>query len=150
MKIIVDADACPVINIVVAVAERNRIPCVIISDINHEFNVNYATVLTVDKGRDSADFKIISVAEPNDVVVTQDYGLASLLISKAVHAIHPNGKIYNADTMDLMLYERFMAQKARNAGMRTKNMAKRTKQDDLKFKNAFEKLIGVLLTEQGE
>lgn len=146
MKIIIDADACPVKTIVISIAKANNIPCLLISDINHELNSCYATVLTVDKGRDSADFKILSESECGDVVVTQDYGLASILISKGIHAIHPNGKIYTSNNMDLMLYERFMAQKARNAGKRTKNMSKRTKQDDLVFKNALEALIKKLLT----
>ena len=141
MKIIIDADACPVKSIVIAVAEENVIPCIMICDVNHEIKSNYATVLTVDKGKDSADFKIMSVSEPGDIVVTQDYGLASLLISKKVYAIHPDGRIYSTDNIDLMLYERFMVQKARNAGKRTKNMSKRTKQEDLDFKNAFCTLI---------
>lgn len=141
MKIIIDADACPVKPIVLRIAEQNQIPCIMVCDVSHELNSDYASVVTVDQGRDSADFKIVSLSEPDDVVVTQDYGLASLLISKNVNAIHPNGKIYDADSMDLMLYERFMAQKARNAGNRTKNMRKRAKQDDLDFEDAFIDLI---------
>ena len=145
MKIIIDADACPVKTIVLAIAKEKCIPCIMISDINHEIKSHYATVLTVDSGRDSADFKIIAIANADDIVITHDYGLASLLLSKDVHVIHPSGKIYSTDTMDLMLYERFMAQKARNAGKRTKSISKRTKQDDADFENAFVELIEKLL-----
>ena len=141
MKIIIDADACPVKPIVLRIAEQNQIPCIMVCDVSHELNSDYASVVTVDQGRDSADFKIVSLAESGDVVVTQDYGLASLLLSKNIHAIHPCGKIYDTNSMDLMLYERFMAQKARNAGNKTKNMRKRTKQDDFEFEKAFLELI---------
>lgn len=146
MQIIIDADACPVNDIVISFARTNAIPCIMVSDMNHVLKSDYATVYTVDKGRDSADFKIMKLAQKGDVVVTQDYGLASLLISKSVYAIHPSGKIYDSDSMDLMLYERFMAQKARNEGKRTKNMSKRTKQDNLTFKTAFEQLVTKVMT----
>lgn len=78
MQILVDADACPVKKIIVHIAKDKNIPVTMIIDTSHELNDNYSTIITVEKGKDSADIALVNMVKSGDVVVTQDYGLAPL------------------------------------------------------------------------
>ena len=113
MKIIVDADACPVIGIVEAEARQNKIPVTLVCDTAHLFHSDYSQVVTVEKGADSADFKIVTMAGKGDIVVTQDYGVASMCLGKGVFPIHQSGKWYTAENIDQMMFERHIAQRGR-------------------------------------
>ena len=57
MRIIIDADGCPVTYIAVKISKQRKIPVIIVADTAHEFSDDYAKVITVDKGADSADLK---------------------------------------------------------------------------------------------
>ena len=94
MKILVDADACPVKKIIVRIARKRDIPVTMVIDTAHELNDGYSTVVTVDKGPDSVDFKIMGLLSAGDIVVTQDYGLASIALGKGAMAINQNGLVY--------------------------------------------------------
>ncbi len=50
-----------------------------------------------------------------DIVVTQDYGVAAMILGKGAYGIHQNGKWYTNENIDRMLMERHLAKKARNA-----------------------------------
>ena len=141
MKIYVDADACPVKSIIVDTAKRYRIDVVMVCDTSHIINDGYSEVITVDKASDSADLALINCVNKGDVVVTQDYGVGCLAISKGAYAINQNGMIYSDDNIDRILFERFLSKKVRNSGGKTKNISKRTKVDDEMFKSVFNKLI---------
>ena len=140
MKILVDADACPVKGIIVKVAKRKQIPVVMLIDTSHQLDDGYSQVITVDKGADSVDFALMSLLERHDVVVTQDYGLAAMVLGKGARAINQNGLIYSDENMDRLLMERHLSAKARRAGNRMKGPAKRTKADDKRFESAFKRL----------
>lgn len=75
MEILVDADACPVKEIIVNLAKEKEVPVTMIIDTAHLLNDGYSRVLTVDKGADSVDFALIGLLKKGDIVVTQDYGL---------------------------------------------------------------------------
>ncbi|MBQ7040033.1 MAG: YaiI/YqxD family protein [Clostridia bacterium] len=136
MKIIVDADACPVYKSAVKIAKENSIPCILVCDYNHILNPDYGEVITVDKGHDNADFKIVSLLEKNDMVITQDYGLATLVLSKGGYAMHQTGKLYTEENIDKLLFERFLSAKVRRSGQRTKNMKKFTEQESEQFQKS--------------
>ena len=69
---------------------------------------------------DAVDFKLISLCEKGDLVVTQDYGVAAMALSKGAYAIHQSGKWYTNENIDLMLMERHISKKARLASTRSK------------------------------
>lgn len=141
MQILVDADACPVKDIIVKAAKSQGIPVTMIIDTAHELNDGYSKVITVDQERDSADFALMKLLTKDDIVVTQDFGLAALVLGKGARAINQNGLVYSNDNIDKLLFERFLGQKVRRGGGRTTNPKKRTPKDNERFEAAFLKLL---------
>ena len=143
MKIFVDADACPVVGIVEKVAKENEIPVCLLCDTNHVLHSKYSEIMIVAAGRDAVDFKLISMVQAGDVVVTQDYGVAAMALGKNAYGIHQSGRWYTNDNMDRLLMERHIAKTARRASSKhhLKGPKKRTKEDDERFEEAFRKLL---------
>ena len=138
MKIFIDADGCPVVDIAVKIAKENNIECIIICDTSHLFEKDGATTITVSRGADSVDFALVNMVEKGDIVVTQDYGLAAMCLARNAVPISQNGLIYNDNNIDALLMQRHSAKKIRMAGGRLKGNAKRTPDQDIAFA---EKLI---------
>ena len=140
-RILVDADACPVKEIILRMAKRRNIPVTMVIDTSHELGDGYSTVITVDKGADSADFFIAGMASRHDIVVTQDYGLAAMILARGASAIDQNGMVYTGGNIDSLLEGRYIGQKIRRGGGRTKGPKKRTREDDERFENAFGRML---------
>lgn len=143
MNILVDADACPVTRIVEEEAKKRNIPVILYCDTNHVIFSDYAEVKIVGAGADAVDFRLVNQCRPGDVVVTQDYGLAAMVLSKKARAIHQSGRWYTEDNIDRLLAERAMAKKARIAKAKhhLKGPAKRTAEDDKRFRESFIRLL---------
>jgi len=141
MRILVDADACPVKQIIVRVAKSKNIPVTMLIDTSHELNDGYSTIITVDKQADSVDYALMGLLTCDDIVVTQDYGLAAMVIGKGARAINQNGLIFTDANMDELLMQRYIGEKIRSGGGRTKGPARRTKDDDMRFETAFEQIL---------
>lgn len=141
MKILVDADACPVKQIVIRVAKEKGLPVTMFIDTSHLIDDGYSEVITVDKQRDSVDLALVNRAVAGDIVVTQDFGLAAMVLAKGAKALNQNGMIYSDNNMDRLLFERHISQKVRRSGGRTSGPRKRTKEDDARFEAAFKKLL---------
>ncbi|HOO27372.1 MAG TPA: YaiI/YqxD family protein [Lachnospiraceae bacterium] len=142
MKLIIDADACPVIAIAEKAAKEYRIPLLLICDTSHELTSAYGTVMTVDKGADSADFRIIQTGSRGDLVITQDYGVASMALGKGMRVLHQSGMEYTNENIDRLMFERHMAKKLRMGGkIRQKGPKKRTKEDDVKFAHSLYRIL---------
>lgn len=147
MKILVDADACPVVTIVELIAQKYQIPVILLCDTNHVLESSDSQVVTVGAGTDAVDFKLVSICKRGDIVVTQDYGVAAMILGKGAYGIHQSGKWYTNENIDQMLMERHLAKKARNTKKRQhlKGPAKRTELDNKRFEEAFDKLICTIL-----
>ncbi len=141
LQILVDADACPVKNIIVRLAKQRNIPVTMLIDTSHELRDGYSRIITVDKQADGVDYRLMGLLTQEDVVVTQDYGLAAMVIGKGARAINQNGLLFTDDNMDKLLMERHIGQKIRRGGGRTKGPSKRSREDDARFESAFEKLL---------
>lgn len=143
MRILVDADACPVIKIVEQVAKENDIEVILLCDTNHVLTSDYSEVKIIGAGADAVDFALVNQCTKGDIVVTQDYGVAAMILGKGAYGIHQSGKWYTNDNIDQMLMERHMAKKARRSSSKhhMKGPAKRTEEDDVRFRESFEKLI---------
>lgn len=143
MRILIDADACPVVKITERVAKEKGIPVTLLCDTNHVLQSDYSDVITVGAGADAVDFKLVSICQKGDLVVTQDYGVAAMILGKGACGIHQSGKWYTNENIDRMLMERHLAKKARNAKTKhhLKGPAKRTAEDDLRFEESLRNLI---------
>jgi len=144
MRILVDADACPVKQIIVRLAKQRNIPVTMLIDTSHKLNDGYSTIITVDKQADSVDYALMGILTRDDIVVTQDFGLAAMVLGKGAKALNQNGLVYTNDNIDKLLLERHIGQKVRRSGGRTKGPRGRTKEDDARFEAAFETLLSVV------
>ncbi len=97
MTILIDADGCPVVDLTLQIAKQFDVPVIILCDTSHQIEREGAQTLVFDKGADSVDFALVNRVKPGDVVVTQDYGLASMCLAKRVRVLNQNGLEYTAD-----------------------------------------------------
>lgn len=141
MRLLIDGDGCPVVARAARLARERGMPCLIFTDINHEVRDDYAQVVTVDQGPDSVDYAILNRMAPGDIVVTQDWGLASLVLAKGGRALDQNGRVFTPEKMDDLLEIRYQGQRLRRAGGRTRGPAKRQKESDHAFDRA---LTGIM------
>lgn len=146
MKLLVDADACPVIDLTVREANRRKIPVILVTDTSHILTGINAQIVTVEKGNDSADFKLVNLVEKGDLVITQDYGLAAMVLAKGGKAINQNGLIYSQQNIDTLLFTRHIAKKVRMSGGHTKGPRKRTKQQDEDFLFALQRMLAEIIS----
>ncbi|HKL80244.1 MAG TPA: YaiI/YqxD family protein [Mobilitalea sp.] len=141
MKILVDADACPVKEIIEDIAIELQIPVFMFIDTSHILFSGYSEIVVVSKAPDAVDFALINRTNRGDVVVTQDYGVAAMALGRGAYAIHQNGRLYTDDNIDTMLMERDIAKKCRRSKERVGgNTKKRTIENDKKFKDSFYQL----------
>ena len=133
MKIFIDADGCPVVNETVALCKEFKKECIIICDTSHTIERDGATTIVVEKGADSADFRLVNMLSKGDLAITQDYALAAMSLSKGARIINQNGMEYTDKNIDSLLMSRFIAKKVRNAGGRLKGPSKRTKEQTESF-----------------
>ena len=145
----IDADACPVTREALACARRARVPVVIVGNTtqNLERHVRrddprgpdakhggfWVDVLDVSVGADSADFAIVERLQPDDVVVTQDIGLAGMVLGRGAAAIGVRGRVYSRATIDMDLFIRHEEKKVRRTGGRTRGPAAFTNEDRERF-----------------
>ena len=143
MQIFVDADACPVVDIVEKTAKKYQISVTLLCDTNHILTSGYSEVVVVGAGADAVDYKLISLCRRGDIVVTQDYGVAAMTLGKSAYAIHQSGKWYTDENIDQMLMERHLNKKARRASHKNhlKGPKKRTEEDDERFAQSFERMV---------
>ena len=170
MQIFVDADACPVVDIVETIAEKYNISTTLLCDTNHILHSDYSDVIVVGAGADAVDYKLISICHKGDIVVSQDYGVAAMALGKGAYAIHQSGKWYTDENIDRMLMERHLNKKARRGSAKNHikgrtmsgghrlcadrsgsgDQRKRTNEDDERFAQSFEKLVLMAQAKEGE
>ena len=152
MTIYVDADACPVVRQTEETARRFAVPVVLLCDTNHVLFSEYSAVVTVDAGADAVDLALVNRCRKGDVVITQDYGVAAMALSKGAFVLHQSGREFTEENITGLLSQRALAQKARRAHAKhhMKGPAKRTAEDDLRFTRALEELLARLIAGRNE
>ena len=143
MRILIDADACPVVREAVDMARQRAIPVTLLCDEHHLLTSDYAQVRHISSGTDAVDIALMNLCRRGDIVLTQDYGVAAMALGRGAYAIHHTGKRYTDDNIDLMLMERHMAMKARRASGKhhLRGPAKFTQDDRSRFREAFSALL---------
>ncbi|RAZ67820.1 YaiI/YqxD family protein [Planococcus maitriensis] len=140
-KILIDADGCPVVDLTIGLAERFNWPVLLICDTSHEMYREGAETLTVSKGADAVDFVLVNRVQPGDIVVTQDYGLAAMVLAKRGVPIDQNGRVYNEGNIEQLLHGRHVAKKIRQSGGRMKGPKKRQQADNDKFRDSLTRIL---------
>ncbi|NLK95949.1 MAG: YaiI/YqxD family protein [Clostridiales bacterium] len=148
MKIIIDGDACPSIPIIENTAKQNNIEILIFCDVNHLIRSDYSIVKIVDSGFQMVDMYVINETKAFDIVITQDYGVAALCLSKKAYAINPSGLIYTNENIDRLLENRHISEQIRRAGGRTSGNKKRSLKEDEKLISNLKILINKALDQK--
>ena len=141
LRIIVDEDACPksVLQHTLETGAKHSIPVITVASFNH--NIISSQHITVEIGSQEADLKIINITMPGDIIITQDWGLAALVLSKKASAISPAGIEYDPERMTFMLEEREIKANFRRKGGRTKGPKKRAAEYDIRFLRTLENWV---------
>ena len=140
-RVYIDADGCPVIRNAVRICSEYGIPVTLVCDTSHSFRDIGAEVITVGKGADSADLKLVNLINAGDIVITQDYGLAAMCLARSGICISQDGLVYDSSNIDSLLLSRHIAKKIRNSGGKLKGPHKRTVQADEKFRSVLLTII---------
>ncbi|GIP35821.1 YaiI/YqxD family protein [Paenibacillus sp. J2TS4] len=141
-KVIVDADACPVKAEIVKAAGFYRIAVWMVASFDHHLSPREGVrVIQVDRSDQSVDLYIANHISPNDVLVTQDFGLATIGLAKQAVVMSNRGQIYSDRTIDFLLERRHEQSKKRRAGKHTKGPKPFTDDDRERFLQTLTKLL---------
>ena len=140
-KIVIDADGCPVTRLAVRIAKEKTIPCTIVCDTSHVFDIPEAKVITVEKGADSADFRIVNLLKKGDIVITQDYGLAAMCLARGAFVINQDGRLYTEENIGGLLEIRAANKKSRMTRHRIPHIPKRDADQNRIFETELRKLL---------
>ncbi|MGM0471609.1 MAG: YaiI/YqxD family protein [Bacillota bacterium] len=145
MNILIDGDACPIKELIIELTAKWDYPVTIVRSVAHCSKSSLASLrvkeITVDNRSEEADMKIFNLAQSGDIVVTQDYGLAALLLEREVKVITPRGRLLTVGNIDYLLAQRHHSAKIRRGGGKTQGPSKYTSQDKNRFKETFVKLV---------
>lgn len=133
MEIYIDADGCPVVNQTIQTAEKFGVTVIVLCDTAHEIERKGAKTIIVSQGADSVDFALVNLLKPNDIVITQDYGLAAMCLARQAIVLNQDGMQYTNANIDALLLARHTAKKIRNAGGRLKGNPKRREEQNIAF-----------------
>lgn len=141
----IDADACPVTREAISIGRENGFMVVLVANAtqNLEKHTRRSGVeaVQVSGGRDAADFAIVERLSPDDIVVTQDIGVAAMVLGRGAGAISPRGRIFYQSTIDIEMEVRHAEAKHRRAGGRTGGPRAFTDEDREHFSWQLERLI---------
>jgi uncharacterized protein YaiI (UPF0178 family) len=141
MKIMVDADACPksVLQICMSIGHQYGVQVWTVASFNHSIDSDHPVIVGNDP--QEADIKIINMTEEGDIIVTQDWGLAAVVLGKGAKCLSPAGREFRPDKIQFLLEEREIKSKLRRSGVRTKGPKKRTVDDDRRFETCLERIL---------
>ncbi|WP_145372944.1 YaiI/YqxD family protein [Staphylococcus cohnii] len=146
-QVIIDGDACPVTNSVVELTQGASIFVTVVRSFSHfssKVQPDHVNIIYVDDGPDAVDYKIVKITQSEDIVITQDYGLASLLLNKAKVVMHHKGFVFNQNNINTLLEQRHASAQFRKSGGRTKGPSAFTADDIAIFEQNFLSIINDL------
>ena len=142
MIIYVDADACPVKEEVIRVAERHNVNVVMVADgglrpSRHDLVRNHI----VAQGADAADDWIADNISAKDICVTSDIPLAKRCLENGAKAIKPNGNLFDEENIGMALAMRDLKQQIRESQQTQTFNASFTPKDRSNFLQKLHELI---------
>lgn len=144
MRFVIDGDGSPVKEKIIQLGGEFAIPVLIVTSVDHYTTKEYpdfVEFIYVDKGADRADYQIVKEIEVGDILITQDYGLASLVLPKKARVFHHSGKEYLLETIDYLLNQRYLSAQMRKAGKRTKGPKAFANEDRAQFYEIMQRVV---------
>ncbi len=137
MKVIVDSDACPVKNMILKACKAANISVILVHSVSHISNQVYdAQIIVVDNASQAADMEIVKQTCRGDLIVTNDIGLAAIVLGKGAYVLNFSGHFYTNSNIELHLEQRYLNQRILASKGRLKGPGKRTAKDNEDFKQA--------------
>lgn len=144
MKLVIDGDSSPGLDIITLLVQKYNIEAYIYCDYTHDIDNNYIKVIKIDKGYQSVDMKILSILNNNDILITNDNGLASLALLKCNKVINYKGFIYNKNNIDNILDMNYISKKLRKGNIHLKGPKKRTSIDDNNLYKTLDQILSII------
>ena len=142
MQVLVDADACPVKDEVVRVAERHGMAAIFVSNAWMRLPESpLVKRVSVAADMDAADNWIADNATNEDVVITNDIPLAARCVAKGAKVLRPNGRALDRNSIGMAVAVRDLNTHLRNTGEITGGPAAFQKHDRSRFLEALETAI---------
>lgn len=122
------------------VSSEFAIETILFCDTSHRIERDNVITIMVPKGPDSVDFTLVNALSKHDIVITQDYGLAAMVLARGGYPIDQNGREMTHENIERLLDMRHVGQKIRRAGGRTKGPKKRTQENNIAFELKFRQI----------
>lgn len=131
MKIFVDGDACSTQKIKRKFARKRNTEVVTVVSIENCTNIRpKPNTIVVDSTPQAADIEIFNRLRQGDIVITKDYGLASLVLGKNGKAMSPSGFMYTEQNIEILLQQRYINGILRSAGGRRSKRRPKYRQEE--------------------
>lgn len=144
IKIMIDSDASPVKDIVIDEAKKHGLKVVLVASYAHystKIHPAHVETIYVDSAKEAADYRIMQLLQKDDILITQDYGLASLALGKKATVLHHKGFEYDNDNIANLLESRYISAKIRKSGKRTKGPKPFTREDAETFRRLLNHML---------
>lgn len=148
----IDADACPVKDIIVSETTTFDGLVYFVSSFAHYSTKSYPDHIRttfIEGGPDAVDYYLLSKVQPCDLLITQDYGLAALALNKKATVLHHTGFFYTEQNIGLLLEKRHQHQRLRKAGGRHKGPKKLTTETKEKFRKVLKQYLYQRISTEG-
>ncbi len=145
MRIWVDGDACPVVDEVLRVAARHRLPVTIVGNQWRRGLDPSVSQIVVPEAPDAADDRIAADIAAGDIAVTADIPLAARCLDRGARVIGHDGRPFDAASIGMALAMRDLASHLRETGERTGGPRPYAAKDRSRFLAALEQGIQAAL-----
>jgi uncharacterized protein len=137
MRLLVDGDASGHRDLLIELSREHDVELVWVHNPSHrppwpEPGLRL-TVHLADGGSQAADMMLMNLAQPGDLVVTGDLGLASVCVVKGAAAISPRGFWFREDELAQRLEFRALAARLRRGGVQLDKKPAHRRLDDHRF-----------------
>ena len=146
MRLLIDGDACPNRQEVIELALHYGIEVLLFIDFAHviedeRIEDERIQIIMCEVGKDSVDQMILSYLQDGDLLISQDYGLASLALLKNVMILHVSGKRITEDNINNLLTSRYLGHLSRKQNKHVKGPKKRDYKTSQFFLRELEKIL---------
>ena len=145
-RILVDADACPVKEEIYRVAQRTKLPVVLVSNSWMETpNRAWLELVVVDDAFDAADDWIVEHSTARDIVITVDIPLAARCLETGARVIGHKGRLFTEESIGEALASRELQTHLRELGVPSGGPAPFTQKDRSRFLQRLDQVIQAVL-----